>query len=45
MTVLDLVRLEHPAAAAVPASLEDGVYHPDEFAPSGDFVYFEKRLS
>ena len=39
MTVLDVVRPEHPAAAAVLAALEDGVYHPDEFAPPhGAFV-------
>jgi ribosomal protein S18 acetylase RimI-like enzyme len=53
MTVLDLVRPEHPAAAVVLAALdreyragygtllerEDGLYHPDEFAPpTGAFV-------
>jgi GNAT superfamily N-acetyltransferase len=38
VTVLDLVRPEHPAAAAV-LSAQDGVYHPDEFAPPhGAFV-------
>ena len=53
MTVMDLVRPEHPAAAVVLAALEqeyraghgalldreEGVYHPDEFAPPhGAFV-------
>ena len=40
MTVLDLVRPEHPAAAAVLDALDDaGVCHPDEYAPPhGAFV-------
>ncbi len=38
MTVLDLVRPEHPAAAAV-LTAQDGLYHPDEFSPPhGAFV-------
>jgi ribosomal protein S18 acetylase RimI-like enzyme len=47
MTALDLVRPEHPSAAAVLAALEqeyeDGVYHPDEFAPPrGAFVVIRR---
>ena len=40
MTVLDLVRPEHPAAGVVLSALDDaGVCHPDEFAPPhGAFV-------
>ena len=40
MTAMDLVRPEHPAAAAVLDALDDaGVFHPDEFAPPhGAFV-------
>ena len=41
MTVLDLVRPEHPAAAAVLAAIEreDDLHHPEEFAPPhGAFV-------
>jgi ribosomal protein S18 acetylase RimI-like enzyme len=45
MTVLDLVRPEHPAAAAVLAGagdLED-VFHPEEFAPPhGAFVVIRR---
>jgi ribosomal protein S18 acetylase RimI-like enzyme len=38
MIALDLVRPEHPAAAAVFAA-QEGIYHPDEFAPPhGAFV-------
>jgi GNAT superfamily N-acetyltransferase len=38
MTTLDLVRPEHPAAAAVLTG-QDGLFHPDEFVPPhGAFV-------
>jgi GNAT superfamily N-acetyltransferase len=58
MTVMDLVRPGHPAAATVLSALEreyragygallqreNGLYHPDEFAPlSGAFVVIRNR--